>query len=620
VRQRELRSFVVNIISKLRNPFKATKKVAYAAVCTVGIGTLVFGAPLMARAASTTTTQNPSPAAQISFTFDDGLQSAYTQAAPTLAKYGLSGTDGVITSCVGMTKVPNTCRANTDAPYMTWAQVQAMQNTYGWEIASHTVDHDCLASNATVDPDDCQKATLTQAQVDTEMSGSKTALASYGINATDFMPPYGDYNNMVMAQIAKYYATMRQFKNANGNVNVWPYSDYYLWDYMVQEGTTPVSAVETAINNAIANKQWLILTFHDIQPTPSTNPDDYQYGTNELAQLAAYVQAKQQAGLINSVHVSQGLVSSSTNLLPNGNFAAGISNGWTTDNATDVKADTANNGSYPNSTYSVKVTTPAAGANVHLFSPKVAVNANTTYMYKNFLNVQSITSGYVGYYIDEYDANGNWVSGQWKTSENSSFVEDMNFTYKPTAANVSYASLQIIGSGAGINAYLANSQMFPLTSTAVNNMMPNGTFDAGITGGWSTDDATNIVADAGNNGSPNNPVNSVSMKSTTKNTHLFSPQISVTPSTKYNVTSYLNLKSISTNPGSEVGYYVDEYDASGNWISGKYLGGIHTVGVNNVGYTYTPSSASVAKVDLQVILVGNSGIQAYFDDVNWYAN
>jgi hypothetical protein len=67
----------------------------------------------MAKAASTSGTQNASPNAEISFTFDDSLQSTYTQAASTSAKYGLTGTDAAITGCVGMTKVPNTCLANS---------------------------------------------------------------------------------------------------------------------------------------------------------------------------------------------------------------------------------------------------------------------------------------------------------------------------------------------------------------------------------------------------------------------------------------------------------------------------------------------------------------------------
>src|SRR6185503_8052409 len=127
--------------------------------------------------------------------FDDGLQSTFTNAQPILAQAGLTGTDYVITGCVGMTTVPNTCRANTDRAYMTWAQIQALQNTNGWEIGSHSVDHQCLASSAAQDPSDCQKSTLTTAQVDAELANSKSALAAQGINATDFSPPYGDFNN-----------------------------------------------------------------------------------------------------------------------------------------------------------------------------------------------------------------------------------------------------------------------------------------------------------------------------------------------------------------------------------------------------------------------------------------
>ncbi len=563
---------------------------------------------------------NPSPAAQVSFTFDDSLQSTYTNAEPVLAQYGLTGTVYAITNCVGMTTTPNTCNANQNAPYMTWAQLQAIQNTDGWEVGSHTVDHVCLASSAQTDASDCANAQpLTTAQIDTELSSSQSALASHGINATDFAPPYGDYNNNALAQIAKYYATMRQFKNAAGNTNSWPYSDYFLQDLAVQEKTNTVASVETAINNAITNKQWLVLTFHDIVATPSTNPDDYQYGTSELQQIAAYVQQKVQAGQIKSVHVNQGIVSSDTNLLPNGSFAGGITGGWTTDNPTDVTADSGNNGSYPEATHSVKVTTPAGGANVHLFSPQVAVNSSTTYMFKNFLNLQAITSGAVAYYVDEYDANGNWISGQYLKQETGPFVEDMNFTYKPSSPSVSKASLQIIASGSGITAYLDSAQMFALSAaTASTNLVANGTFDAGITNGWTTDGSANIVADSGNHGGPNNPVNSVAMTAnTTKNTHLFSPHVTVSSAHSYGVTSYLNLTALKSG---EVGFYMDEYNASGQWVSGKYITGVHTLGAGDVGFTYTPSSSSVATASLQVIVMGNSGIHAYFDDVRWYQN
>lgn len=575
-------------------------------------------APALAHA----TVTSPTPTAKVSFTFDDGQASAITTAEPTLAQYGLTGTDYVITGCVGMTTTPNTCRANTDLPYMTWAQIQTLQNTDGWEIGSHTVDHDCLASSAKQDPSDCQTNTLTTAQVDAELANSKSALAANGINATDFAPPYGDFSNSVLAEIAKYYASMRQFKNAANNTNVWPYSDYYLQDITVQEKTDPVSTIETDINNAIANNQWLVLTFHDITATPSQSPDDYEYGTAELAQIAAYVQTKEQANLIQSVHVNQGLVTSTTNMLPDGDFSAGISDGWTTDNSTAFVANSANNGSYPNPTYSIKVTSPASGT-AHLFSPKVTVTPGTTYILKNFLNLQAIKTGGIGYYVDEYNSAGTWISGKYLGQETSAFVEDMNYAYTPTSSAVASASLQIIDSaGTGVTAYIANPQMFAASSTTTTqtNLMPNGTFDAGITDGWTTDSPNTITADANNNGSPANPVNSVLLTGSTTNTHLFSPQIAVSSGHSYSITSYLNLQQITATNGGEIGYYIDEYNAAGTWISGQYKLGVNTLGAGNYGFTYTPTSATVAKASLQVIVVANSNAKAYLDNIGWVQN
>ena len=585
---------------------------------------LTLFSPIAAHAVSTGTAL--SPAARISFTFDDSLSSTYTAAEPTLAAYGLTGTDYAISGCIGMITEPNTCNANQSTTYMSWTQLQALQAD-GWEIGSHTVDHVCLASSALTDPSDCANpAPLTTAQVDAELANSQSALATHGINATDFAPPYGDYNNNVLAQIAKYYASMRQFKNAANNANVWPYSDYYLQDTTVLETTDTVATIEAQINTAIANNQWLVLTFHDIEATPSKTPDNYQYGTAELAQIAAYVQAKQTAGLIQSVHVDQGLVTSSTNMLANGSFSAGIADGWSTDAPANVSLNTADNGSYPNPTDSIKFTSTTKA--IHLFSPKVAVTTGTTYILKNFLNVATITSGEVGFYVDEYDANGNWISGQWLKQETSSFVEDMNFTYKPSSPNVAQASLQVVvTANSGITAYLANSQMFPETSTTTTppptNLLANGTFTAGLADGWSTDDPTHITANTSNNGSPTSPADSISLQSgtTTANGHLFSPKVAVSSTHSYTFTSWLNLvKDTTAATGGEVAYYVDEYNSTGQWISGQYKTGDHTLGANTLGFSYTPSSASVTQASLQVIVVGNAGIQAYLDNVDWYQN
>ncbi|MGO4857986.1 polysaccharide deacetylase family protein [Arthrobacter sp. 2MCAF14] len=579
-------------------------------LATIAVAAGAMVAALLSPTAAYAAVINPAATPLVSFTFDDGQQSALTQAAPTLQKYGLTGTSYIITNCVGMTTVPNTCRANTDVPYLTWPQVTQLQNTYGWEIGSHTVDHQCLVSVG----GDCQNNKLTAAQVDAELANSKAALAANGFNATAFAPPYGDYDMSALAQIAKYYTSMRGFADT-GN-NIWPLGDLLLRDTPAQEVTTPVATLKAKVDEAIANKTWAVFTFHDIRPAPSQVPDDYEYGTAELDQLAAYVQTKVAAGQIKNVNISNGLVTGSPNKLANPTFNNGIGDGWRTDAPTTITADAANNGSFPDSAKSVKLVSGATTG--HLFSPTVPVSPATNYMFKAFLNVAAITSGEVGFYVDEYNSAGQWISGQYRKRENSHWVESMNFTYMPSSSSVASASLQIWVVGTGITAYVDNVQMLALGAETLppppSNLVANGTFDAGISSGWTTDSAATIVADAANHGSPANPVNSVKLTATTANKHLFSPQIAVTAGT-YAIASYLN---VTARTSGEVGFYIDEYNAAGQWISGQYKLGVTAAGVSNVNLTYSPSTTAVAKASLQVIVQGNSGIQAYFDDVRWW--
>ncbi len=579
------------------------------------IVSIVVLTPLQALAATTTptTVANPLPAAKISFTFDDGLASTYTQARPALTANGLTGTTYVTTGCIGMTTANNTCRANDSTPYMSWTQVKALQ-TAGWEIGSHTVTHPYLATS---DATDGQPNVLTPAQVTTELTKSKADLAAQGINATAFASPYGDYNGAVLAQIAKYYSSQRGF--ADQNNNDWPYNDYIINDYHV-EGTTSVAQVKAKIDDAVANKRWLVLTFHDIKTRPSTNPDDYEWSTANLTAVAAYAKTKITAGLLSNTTITKGQLSSTTNLLPNSSFNNGLADGWTTNNPSLVTANSAGNGSFPDPTKSMRIQSPTSGGS-YLFSPKIAVSSSNTYALKNYVYMQSFNSGEVSFYIDEYDINGNWISGKYLGGDRRAFAENMNYAYKPTSAAVATASLQIGATGSGINAYVDNVQMFAVQvdttpPPVTQNMITNGGFESGLSG-WSTDNPAGIFLDSASNGSLNNVVNSVKLTSTTSNKHLFSPKVVADSTKSYTISSYLKLQAITSG---EVGFYIDEYDINGNWISGQYKTGVRAVRNGDVTLAYTPSSPNVKSASLQLIILGNSGVSAYFDDVRWYQN
>ena len=550
---------------------------------------------------------NPTAAAKVSFTFDDGLASSLTQAAPTLAKYGYSGTNYVITNCVGMATIPNTCKANTDASYLTWDQITTLKATYGWELGSHTNTHPYMASTDPVD----QPIALTQDQVVSELVTSKAALASHGIDAKSYASPYGDYNASTLAHIAKYYESQRGF--ADLGYNAWPYSEYLLRVQQVQ-GTVSVATVKSYIDSAVANKQWLILVFHDIKTKASNNNDDYEYSTAKLDQIAAYAKLKGVA----APTVSNALVKGDVNLLANGNFASGLTN-WSSDSTTVFAPNNLNNGSYPEPTNSIKVT--AGSAKGHLFSAKVPVTYSSNYLIKNYSNMTALASGEIGYYIDEYDANGVWISGQFKASQRSVFVDAINFAYSPTSSQVTSARLQIgVAANSGISAYIDTAQWFTVTSVvppvSPTNLLTNSSFDSGLTG-WSTDKPSAILLDTASHGSPENIINSVSLAASTTNGHLFSNLVVIEAGKTYSLSSYLN---ITQNLSGEIGYYIDEYDANGAWISGQFKKSVTSVGVSSVSFSYIPSSINVKKARLQVIVTANSGVAAYFDNATWTAN
>lgn len=571
------------------------------------IAVLVAGASMPLSAAAVVASYNVEPTAKISFTFDDGLLSALSQAAPTLAAHGLAGTSYITTGCVGMSTWPNDCEADPDVSYMTWEQIAQLRDQYGWEIGGHSATHPELATYQ-----------LTDEQLAAEITGSKQVLIDHGFDPVSFASPYGDYSNHVLAEIAKSYASHRGFWDVDPNI--WPYNNYILNNMQVQVDV-PVASVLARIDQAVANKEWLVLTFHGIEPTPSSDPEDYQYTTADLNTIAAYVKAKQDAGLIKAVNVRDGLVASDTNLLPNGNLANGLTDGWSTDTPATVLAESGNHGSYPEPQNAVLMKTSTNG-NSHLLTPKIDVRHTKTYMIQSFLNLFARSSGELGYYIDEYNGAGDWISGQWKGAKTALTVSEQQFTYTPTSPQVAKARLQVyVTPGSGIQAYVDNFRWFVLedvdsTPPATQNMLPNSDFAGGVAEGWMVNSTTAFSADHGGNGAPESPTSAIKLLSGEANASLFAPQVDVDITLEYNVSAFLNIQTLVSN---EVAFYIDEYDENGDWISGQYKTAKRDTGIEIISFAYIASTSTVKKAGLQIILVANSGITGYLDEVRFLA-
>lgn len=210
----------------------------------------------------------------VSLTFDDGWRSIYTNGLPLLKKYNLPSTQYLLTNTISY------------PDYMTVAMMQEFKNQ-GSEIASHTVSHAHLNS-------------LTTAQLTNELVTSQNSLRSWfgttGV-ANNFATPYGEYNTTVVNEIKKYYRSHRSTDvgfNSKDSFNV-----YNIKVQNITNTTTPAQ-VQTWVNQAIAQKTWLVLVYHEVNASPSdptyaVTPANLDQELNIIKQSGVSVQTVEQA-------------------------------------------------------------------------------------------------------------------------------------------------------------------------------------------------------------------------------------------------------------------------------------------------------------------------------------
>lgn len=515
----------------------------------------------------------------VSLTFDDGFESAYTEARPVLSQYNFPGVAYVTTGWTGTTG------------YMTWSQIQALQNTYGWEIGAHSVTH-------------AELPTLSEAAMIDEVANSKQALTDHSLNVTTFATPFGAYNSPTVREIAKRYEAHRGFWDRD-NLNVFPHDRYWLQVKSVERGI-PLQQIYNWIDRATARGEWLVLVFHDIADEPDSE-EQYVTSTSDLAAIAQYL-GQHQVPVKTVQQVLDETDTKQVNLFPNNQFQSGIAGGWTTSQPSLVMSDSGTHGAYPQAQHSIKFVGGAQAA--HLFAPQLPVDSALTYVFKAFANTEALTSGEFGFYIDEYDASGNWISGQWKGAASLNRVREYNFTYVPSSSSVKKASWQFyLTANATGTVYVDGVHL-----SVKDNALLNSSFEE-LENGWLlnwTGDTNYLVVNTQGQGS--NGTNSVVFPANPpSNKFLFSELLPVDPSQTYYWRTYVK----SSTAGSEFGFYIDEYDSGGNWISGQWKGNITTAFDGWKQFSYTPSSGSVAKVGLQYYLLAASAQQITLDQVSF---
>lgn len=218
---------------------------------------------------------NQNPKGTVLFTFDDGFTSTYAVAKAALAQYGWAATEFVIADHV-RTAQPG---------FMTLAQLQDLQNKYGWDIASHTMTHADLPA-------------LSAASMDQEFSQFAAWEAANGLNYVPAIAyPQGRYNASVQTEAAKYYLLARstdlQLPSTAGYLGIYsPLQYQYAMKGHFAAGppsTTSLATAESWIDDAAANNTIAVIGFHNLTPTPTGSLD---WPSSDFNSLVAYAATK----------------------------------------------------------------------------------------------------------------------------------------------------------------------------------------------------------------------------------------------------------------------------------------------------------------------------------------
>jgi peptidoglycan/xylan/chitin deacetylase (PgdA/CDA1 family) len=174
----------------------------------------------------------------VTVTFDDGWISDYQTVLPLLDQFGVTGSFGIISE-----NLPG-----GSAAYTNLSEVQALAAA-GHEINSHTRSHPFLTI-------------LNPTELAAEVAGSRTDLLGFGLPGIfALIYPYGEYSSAVVeATRAAGYGAARSVETGYNR----PDTDRYALKSQNAVQSTSVAEVQSWIDTAIANRTWLIITYHRI--------------------------------------------------------------------------------------------------------------------------------------------------------------------------------------------------------------------------------------------------------------------------------------------------------------------------------------------------------------------
>lgn len=204
--------------------------------------------------------------ATVSFAFDDGVASQYTLGLKKLSEFRMPASEYVIADTID------------DPGFLTEEQLFAMQNLHRWEIGGHAAlvaDH-----NQPNGLDD-----LEPAELKADFDGLRTWMDERGFERRTFAYPKGAAGLEVRKYAARDYCAARV--TAEGPETIPPRDPFTIRGWSINGLAAEAETVKAAVDRAVAEKSWVVLTFHNlVQGTPAASTD---FSYSAFSQVVAYV-------------------------------------------------------------------------------------------------------------------------------------------------------------------------------------------------------------------------------------------------------------------------------------------------------------------------------------------
>ncbi len=144
------------------------------------------------------------PQRSVVITIDDGYESVYRFAYPTLKKYGLSATLFVYTDFIGA------------RDGLSWAQLQEMASSGVIDIQAHSKSHRNLVERTAGETDAVYKQSI-ETEIRQPRQLLERRLAAAGVKVRHFAFPFGDANDLVLDSLLRQDYELGVTVNPGGN-------------------------------------------------------------------------------------------------------------------------------------------------------------------------------------------------------------------------------------------------------------------------------------------------------------------------------------------------------------------------------------------------------------------